>query len=381
MPKKVPYDINSFTKEGAYEVAMTVMYSSTTALKIKVNELLAVLQTKTNIDEKFFDCMLQAFDGVFEKRNIKSEETEEPATDVGVSVLMMSDPTNLTGKLKDSILLRESRGDARRFITSFDADKTIEFVNINLEENQEINNKLKVLGKNFFDDFNQIVIGSTFILTSEAYNTLKLYEKQCFDKAKNIENPHLLIELHSRANKAIRLSCHYAALNHPKDFRILESDMEQATTTVEFCSKDYHKFISYESQAPDEVDKIITFLKSENNLGKEFKKGYFIKNYTKFAKRREQFRKEFEKILDMAKDVAIQDGYFLSIRPNSSNNSICCALTKLENNSLSYYVKPVDELIQNIEDSKLSKISNEPNNNYNNDLTNNTDNTDNDVIF
>ena len=142
MPKKVPYDINSFTKEGAYEVAMTVMYSSTTALKIKVNELLAVLQTKTNIDEKFFDCMLQAFDGVFEKRNIKSEETEEPATDVGVSVLMMSDPTNLTGKLKDSILLRESRGDARRFITSFDADKTIEFVNINLEEHQKINNKL-----------------------------------------------------------------------------------------------------------------------------------------------------------------------------------------------------------------------------------------------
>ena len=77
-------------------------------------------------------------------------------------------------------------------------------------------------------------------------------------------------------------------------------------------------------------------------------------------------------VIDITKQKEIT---LYSIKENFSSND------KSITSTVSYYVKPVDELIQNIEDSKLSKISNEPNNNYNNDLTNNTDNTDNDVIF
>ena len=378
-PKKVVYTLNDYTIEGVYGMALTSDLSKTTALKITVNEFVPKYQSKNNLEEKVFNSFLLAYDGDFEKRNIKSEETEEPVSNVGVSLMMMSDPTNITGKLKESILMRESRGDARRFVTSFDADKPIEFVDLGFEESQEINNNLKMLGIKFFNEFNKIEIGSTFILTSEAYKTSKKYEKWCFDRAKDIDNPYLVIELHSRSNKALRLSCHYAALNHPNDFRILESDMDQATTTIEYCSKDYPKFISYESQTPDEVDKIFAYLKDK--LGEEFKKGDFIRIYKQFAKRREQFRKEFENIMDMVKEVANLDGYYLSIRPNTSNNGKCYTLTKLENKPLSNGVKPANELMNEVEQSKLSNSQDGLNVNDNNDFTNNTNNTDNYAIF
>lgn len=63
--------------------------------------------------------------------------------------------------------------------------------------------------------------------------------------AEKEENPLIKREIRSRELKALKISCQYACINHPKVLFINPGDMEMAIDTVERLSVDFIKFLNY----------------------------------------------------------------------------------------------------------------------------------------
>lgn len=367
-PKKLIYTITNETPEFAFEMAKTIPLSPDFgAIKIEINEFVSFFKSKNNYEEKFLTNILLNFDGDYEKRNIKSEDSEETITDVNTNLVTYSDFSNLTGQTKSDFLSWVSSGALRRSMISFSDKSTKEFVKRTNEEARKINQNLEIIGNELFNIFEQIEPNTHFVVSDEAYEIHQDYLSEIYNYCNSIEDDLLKLEIESRAFKALRLSAIYAALNHPKQFNVTEEDMLQAIDVVEFLSQDFAKFLRYKPNVDDYHDKIYKFLK--NNLGQEFTKGGFTSRASEFNIGRDKLAKNFKITMETVADIAEQDGYFLQIKENLRKNGFKYKLLKIEDVQLSECIQDFDSLIE-IEHSKddNSIKSSEVNNNDN--LTN-----------
>lgn len=368
-PKKLIYTITNETPEFAFEMAKTIPLSPDFgAIKIEINEFVSFFKSKNNHEEKFLTNILLNFDGDYEKRNVKSEDSEETITEINTNLITYSDFSNLIGQTRNDFLDWAQSGALRRSTISFSDKTTKEFVRRTNEEAKEMNQTLENIGNELFSIFEQIEPNTSFMMSSEAYEIHQDYLSELYNYMNTLDNDLLKLEIESRAFKAQRLSAIYAALNHPRDSFIAEEDIIQAISVIEYLSQDFVKFLKYKPKVEDYHDKIYNFLK--NNLGQEFTKGGFTSRASEFNIGRDKLAKNFKITMETVADIAEADGYFLQVKENIRKNGFKYMLLKIEEKPLSEDVTDFDSLIKSTELSKLYNVSNglEPTNS--NNLTN-----------
>lgn len=382
-PKRLIYEISSQTNEFGFEMAKTIPLSDGFgSIKYEINEFSCFFKNKNSYEEKFLASLLTAYDGDFEKRNIKSEDSEESLEGIGVNVLTFSDYSEFQGSTMAELQEYFKKGYLRRFIITFTESKGRIFTEFSLEEIEELNKEINLIGDELFEIFTQIIPNSEFVVSTEAYNSYQDYAKELCEYANTLDNDLLELEVNSRAYKALRLSAIYSALNHPKTLSITEEDMLQAISSVEFLSQEFKNFLNFKPEYQDVHDKILNFLKE--NLGKEFAKGYFTSHSRDFGVPREKMAKNFECFMETVSDIADNQGYILKISSNTRKNGYKYSLAKPEKLPLSNKVMDIDSVIDTVEHSKSSNSTeplettedvNSPN------LPNNIVSSDNEVIF
>lgn len=342
-PKKLIYCISSQTNEFGFEMAKTIPLSNGFgAILYEINEFSSFFKTKNKYEEKFLASLLTAYDGDFEKRNVKSEDSEETLEDIGVNVAIFTDFTDLQGIILTELLNYLKKGFLRRFIITFTNHKTKLFSDLTLAETEKLNNKLIEIGDKIFSVFTQIEPNAVYIITEEAYNVHKEYARELCEYANSLDNDLLELEVNSRAYKALRLSGIYAPLNHPKDLCITKEDMLQAVSSVEFLSQEFKAFMNYKPRLDDVHDKILNFL--NEHIGEEFSKGHFTKNSRDFGVSREKMAKNFENYMKTIEEIT-DDNYTLIIRDNQRKNGYKYKLIKTEEKPLSGDILDITEVI------------------------------------
>lgn len=352
-PKRLLYAISSQTNEFGFEMAKTIPFSNGFgSIKYEINEFSSFFKNKNSYEEKFLASMLTAYDGDFEKRNIKSEDSEESLEGIGVNVLTFSDYSEFQGSTMAELQEYFKKGYLRRFIITFTDCKGRIFSEFSLAEIEELNKELNLVGDELFEIFTKIEPNSEFVVSTGAYNIYQNYAKELCEYSNTLDNDLLELEVNSRAYKALRLSAIYSALNHPKNLSITEEDMLQAISSVEFLSQEFKNFLNYKPEFEDVHDKILNFLKE--NLGKEFAKGYFTSHSRDFGVPREKMAKNFECFMETVSDMVDKKKYKFEANSNMRKNGYKYRLIKIEESPLSDKVMDIDSVIDTVEPSKSS---------------------------
>ena len=123
-PKRLIYEISSQTNEFGFEMAKSIPFSNGFgSIKYEINEFSSFFKNKNSYEEKFLASLLTAYDGDFEKRNIKSEDSEESLECIGVNVLTFTDYSDFQGSTMSEMLEYLKKGYLRRFIITFTESK------------------------------------------------------------------------------------------------------------------------------------------------------------------------------------------------------------------------------------------------------------------
>ena len=336
-PKRVIYAISNQTNEFGYAMAKTI------PIKYEINEFSSFFKTKNSYEEKFLASLLTAYDGVFEKRNIKSEDSEESLEGIGVNTTIFTDYSDFEGTMLSELLQYLKKGFLRRFIITFTDTKHKLFSDISLNEAERINDELESIGNKIFNTFQEIIPNSEYILLEEAYNVYQQYRAELCDYENELDDNLLKIEVGSRAYKALLLSGIYAPLNHPTILTVTKEDMLQAISSVEFLSQEFSRFLIYKPEHTDVHDNILNFLKE--NLEKDFNKGYFTSNSRTFGVPREKMAKNFDSYMETVGYMAESSGYVLKTGRNKQNNGNVYTLQKVEEQPLSSEVLDIVDII------------------------------------
>ena len=188
-PKKLIYTITNETPEFAFEMAKTIPLSPDFgAIKIEINEFVSFFKSKNNHEEKFLTNILLNFDGDYEKRNVKSEDSEETITEINTNLITYSDFSNLTGQTRNDFLDWAQSGALRRSTISFSDKTTKEFVRRTNEEAKEMNQTLENIGNELFSIFEQIEPNTSFIMSSKAYEIHQDYLSELYNYMNTLDN-------------------------------------------------------------------------------------------------------------------------------------------------------------------------------------------------
>ena len=353
-PKKIIGGLTTLTTQGAYEVAKSISRADFGSLNIDINEFSSMFKNRSPLDTKYLDSLLTAYDGKFEKCNIKSEDFEATLIDIPVNVLLMSDYTEIKGSIKDELDTYWKKGYARRFIVTFSEASKNKFVRIPQDELAKIHKNLELIGAELFDQFSQIPLGAVYIVPEETYEIFLDYWDEVTDLANELKKELLKLEVESRPYKALRLSAIFAALNHPTDLIIKSEDFLQAISTVEYLSQDFEHFIKYCPKVDDVHDKIFEFLKK--NIGITFKKGELTTRGSEFGMGRDRLAKNFRNVMEIVSELAEVNGYQLLEKQNLRKNGFTYTLLKHTDIELSESVKSLENIVHSVE---LSKHSND----------------------
>lgn len=353
-PKRIIDDLSTLTAEGGYEVAKSIDRADFGALNININEFSSLFKNKSQMDVKYLDSLLTAYDGKYEKRNIKSEDFEKTLIGIPVSVLLMSDYTEFNGLIKEELDLYWQKGYARRFIVTFSEPIKKGFERISQDELAKLHQELKSIGVELYDKFLQIPSGAIFVVPTETYDISQDYLEEVTDFSDSLKNPLLKREVESRPYKALRLSSIIAALNHPTDLKIYPEDLLQGISIVEYLSQDFKRFIEYHPKVDDVHDKIFEYLKK--NIGTTFTKGQLTTRGTEFGMGRDKLAKNFRNIMEIVSELAEINGYQLLEKQNIRKNGFTYTLLKHDVIELSESVKSLENIVDSVE---LSKHSND----------------------
>ena len=346
--RNIVMDITDGTREGLISDAKALKQANFGCLMIKNAELGQFLWNMTTDQKLFFDELLEAYSGIIRSKCIKGERREENIEDLPANVLLYSDPTLFKSNLEKLFNKLMENGLSRRCIITF-MDKSEKY---ELEKNpyialikeKEYYKNLKLIGVELKKFFDSVLINSHYKLTEETFIKVFYNYRLKIDKLSEEENNTLMKkEIKSRELKALKISCLYACINHPLEYSINPEDMEMAIATVEKLSQDFKKFISYKPAYEDKYDRIYQFFLE--NLNTEFKKTDLTTNYCKkFGYSRENFRKNFENIMEIVEEIAKSKGYFLFHRKINNNSGIVYWLTE-EKNDLNMEVKDLESLL------------------------------------
>ena len=213
---------------------------------------------------------------------------------------------------------------------SFKSDEKLVYDNISDTEERELKAQKQAIGENLIRLFYNIELNSCYIVEPEAIEIRNEYKKWLIEQYNATCEEDERIEIISREFKVMKLSCIYACLNHPKEYKIEVKDVEQAIISVQYLSEDFKAFKKFLQQKEnDEYDKCYNFFKE--NIDKQFSMSDLKTKYFKeMGFTRKQFIEKFNSILDFVGEVAKQEGYFLERRSNANCNGYYYKLVKTD---------------------------------------------------
>ncbi len=322
------------TQEGLYADAKAFKQADFGSLFITITEFGKYIQASTTDKELFINCLYQAYDGKILNKCTKTFSREADITDIPVNTLLYSDHNLILGELKHAISGLLQTGFSRRFTIGFQADSVLKCDNLSYEAERIFNNNAKKLGYKLFEKFKATVSNTSYKLLPESKEILNNYKKKCIDIYNNTDNKYLKLEINSRDFKALKLAGLYACLNHPTDEVINPNDVKQAISTVEFLSNDIQELLNYRTKSNDIYDRAFQFF--FEHLGESFNKTELTyKHHSDIGISRDKFRKNFNEIIDVVKNIAMDKGYLFKETPINNNSGMQYCLIKIDiDNSL-----------------------------------------------
>ena len=307
------------TQEGFFCEAKAFEIAKIGSLFLRMSEFGLKLNNASNESMQFFNCMYTAYDGKVESKSIKSSIREEEVTNIPVNMALFSDYTLFKADLRTSFDLLMQTGLGRRAMISFIPISKLSTTIRTYEEEELYRKRAKDLGETLIRLFLAIENNSCYELTPDAKNScLNAYKAHLTSLFNNTDDELLKKEIKSRELKALKLSCLYAVLNHPKEFLIKKEDVQQAIHTVEELSKDIKKFLLFVPKQNDVCDFVFNFF--VENLNKEFTKTDLkVKHFRQFNISRNKFIKEFDEIMNTVSAIAQTNGFVL-IKEKINNN-------------------------------------------------------------
>ena len=344
-PRLLVQEVSDGTGEGFYSDAKALSKAEFGSLFVKISEFGLFLKNSNNYRNNFLSTLYEGYDGKVVSKSIKGEKREPNLEDIPINVLAYSDPTLFKEDLKEIFQILMQTGLARRFTVSFKQPEKLKYTALTDEEERNFYKKAKNLGLELFRQFEILPKNSCFKLLPEAKELQNKYKSQLVDLYNEEEREMLKAEIMSREFKAVKLSCLFACLNHVNEQVINLNDMEQAISTVEYLSQDFKKFITYNPRKADMYDKVFEFFK--NHLGEEFKTTELIsKYYAEIGIGRDNFRRNFNDIIETVKEIASLNNYFLNIDGSKFKNGKAFSLVILDKKDLSPNVTEIKELFE-----------------------------------
>ena len=324
-------EINKATPEGLFEEAKAFNIADFGSLFVKLSEFGLFLQNGRQEDLLFFTSLFDAYDGKISSKATKHSKRESSIDNMPVNALLHSDYTLFKADIQKLYNLLMQMGLARRAITSFQSNNIQK-----IEKNSEIARKRKEKAYLKANSINEKLIillmnipdKAIYKFTNDAYdNTFYPY---CIKIAElcnaNQDNEILNKEIRSRELKVLKLAGMFACLNHPIELSIDKNDVYQAIETVELLSQDLKRFIDYKPKVNDSYGLLFNFL--VDDLGKSFSKTALINKYRDFGFKRDAFRQDFDHILEIVSEMAIQEGYYLQRESINNNSGIGISIVK-----------------------------------------------------
>lgn len=354
-PKKLMYQVTDGTAEALMASADSIYRLNFGSVFIKNSEFGSYFNSATQQQTLFLNMLEEAYDGRIHSKQIKSEDFEEGYEKIPVNVCFLSDPSMFNDKssLKSAFHTKLESGLGRRLETIFVPPKPEIMVGHSEQKIRELREKAKMLGNQLFGIYCKIPENVKYRLLPETHEMLTNYKSKLVDE-KNASNDHLLKkEIKSRELKALKRAGRLAALNHPQDFTIKTTDMEQAIAITEWLGGGLEKFINYRPKSNDKYDKLFNFFKTHS--GEEFTKSELTNNrFRELGFTRDGFRKNFEVYIQTVEEIAAYEGYTLNQR-KADRNGVYYSLIKIQTEPLSNGVKGLDDIIlsENVQECKL----------------------------
>lgn len=340
--RKPKTEITQGTQEGLYAEAKVLNKAKFGSLNIRNSEYGRYLKTRTPERDMFDNCLYNCYDGNIESKCIKGNAGEENIKNLPVNLLCYSDQSIFLNGIKNIFKELMEAGICRRAILSFQPRRQLKPIDKNKNDEKIFESKALNLGSKLFEIFKEISQEASFVLTSDADNIHKDYINYLRTNANNLDSLFEK-EFLSREYKALKLSCMYAALNHPREHIIKADDITQAIYTIQGLSGDLLTFYNYRPQINDIYNSYYSVFK--DNLGCKFTKMNLIDEFRKFGAGREKIRNNFDEIVEILKEIAINDGCTLVDKPINNNSGREYVLYKNPDEKLSENILPLEKLI------------------------------------
>lgn len=322
------------TQEGLYADAKAFKQADFGSLFVTISEFGKYLQASTTDKELFINCLYQAYDGKILNKCTKTFKREADIADIPTNVLLYSDHNLILRELKQAISGLLTTGFSRRFTIGFQANSILKPDNLSYDAELMFNQSARKFGHKLFEKFKATISNTSYKLLAESKEILNDYSNKCIDLYNNTDNQYLKLEINSRCFKALKLAGLYACLNHPIDEIINPNDVKQAISTVEFLSRDIQELLTYRTKSNDIYDRTFRFF--FEHLGESFNKTELTYKYhSDIGISRDKFRKSFNEIIDVVKNIAKDKGYLFKETPINNNSGMQYCLMKIDiDNSL-----------------------------------------------
>lgn len=340
--RKPKTEIIQGTQEGLYAEAKVLDSAKFGSLNIRNSEYGRYIKTRTVEKEMFDNCLYNGYDGNIESKAIKGNAGEENINNLPVNMLCYSDYSIFINEMKNTFNDFMEAGIGRRAIFSFQAKRPLKTIDKNNNDSRVFELNALNLGDKLFNIFVSIKNEAQFTLSKSANDIYIDYVNYLRKNAYNLDSLFEK-EFLSREYKALKLSCVYAALNHPGEQSIKDTDIKQAIYTIQTLSNDLSAFYNYRPETKDIYNSYYSVLK--NNLEQRYTKMDLIKEFMKFGAGREKIRKNFDEIIDTLKEMAIDDGYRLDSKPINNNSGNEYFLYKIPSGELNDNIKKLEKLI------------------------------------
>lgn len=337
------------TREGVYRDAKALKEAGFGSLTITHSEFGQLLNNPTHEQEQFLKLLYSAYDGKITSKSIKGEKRKEDITDLPVNLLVHSDPTLFGYDLKKTFNNMLESGVCRRSVMTFtDEIEPYEMTQDPkkaLEEQKQYFRDLAILGYKLSAKLEKVEFGAQFKMTDETFEeVLYPYIRELKALADKEENSLIKKEIISRELKAIKISCDYACVNHPKEHFITPEDMNMAIANIEELSRDFYKFVNYTPKYEDKYDRGFRFFLEHEGVG--YTKSELISEYRQYLGiSREKFNDCFDRYIEFVKSIAVTKGYFLNEVPINHNSGREFKLIRLTTQKLSDFVIPLENLL------------------------------------
>lgn len=344
--RNIVIEMQDGTQEGFYSDAKTFANTDFGSLFLKISEFGLYLKSTNTEKEQFLNCLYNAYDGKVISKCIKGSQREPDIENLPLNVLLYSDYTLFKKDIKDIFNTLMMTGLNRRAVISFKADTDRKPTIFSYEDKRKFFDDAAKISDAMNNIFQTVDKKTCYILSKQTNdNILNQYIKYLNNIYNSTENQILKAEVLSREFKALKLSCIYACLNHPKNSIIDNNDLIQAIYTIQGLSGDLKTFIDYKPQKKDKYDAFYNFLKE--NIQNEYTKLQLIREFMKFGYSREKIRTNFDEIINILKEIASTDDFILIEQKINNNSGTKYYLRKKEEKNSNENIVSFEKLLAN----------------------------------